>query len=92
LGDGEIRKTERLVLRDFLAEDLVAARAMITLGLRAAGFHRIYAHCVAENTASARVLEKLGLRQEARLCDHDWMRDRWWDQLIYAILQEEWRG
>ena len=55
------------------------------------GAHRIWAECVADNTGSARVLEKLGMRREAHFREHQYYRDRWWDTLIYSILAHEWR-
>ncbi|HUZ00168.1 MAG TPA: GNAT family N-acetyltransferase [Thermomicrobiaceae bacterium] len=69
-----------------------AARAMLDFGFRELSLHRVWAECVAENTGSAHVLEKLGMRQEARFREHEWFRDRWWDTLIYAILDYEWRS
>jgi RimJ/RimL family protein N-acetyltransferase len=41
--------------------------------------------------ASAHVLEKLGMRREATFREHTYFKDRWWDSLIYAILESEWR-
>ncbi len=45
---------------------------------------------VAENVASARVLAKLGMRLEGRLREKQCMKGRWWDTLVYAILEHEW--
>lgn len=67
-----------------------AARAMVDLGFGAWGLHRIHAHCIAENEASARVLERVGLRREACLRDHHFFKDRFWDVLIYGMMREEW--
>ena len=68
-----------------------AARAMMRFGFAELGVHRIWAECVADNVASARVLDQLGMRREARFREHQWARGRWWDTLIYAILDHEWR-
>ena len=64
---------------------------MLAYGFEELGVHRIWAHCVAENVASARVMEKIGMRQEGYLRESEWMKDRWWDTLVYAILEYEWR-
>jgi RimJ/RimL family protein N-acetyltransferase len=40
--------------------------------------------------ASARVLEKVGMRREAQLRENMWMRGRWRDSVIYAVLDREW--
>ena len=69
-----------------------AARAMLGWAFGELGLHRVHAHCVAENTGSVRVLEKLGMRPEGHLREHEWMKGRWWDVLLFGILAEEWRG
>ena len=68
-----------------------AARAMVAFGFETLRLHRIWSHCIAENFASARVLEKLGMRLEGRLRENEWMKGRWWDTLLYAALEHEWR-
>lgn len=67
-----------------------AARAMIGMGFGEWGVERIHAHCVAENEASARVLRKAGLRQEACLRDHQWFKDQYWDVLIFGMTRADW--
>jgi len=69
-----------------------AARAMVDFGFRELKVHRISAGCVAENTASVHVLERLGLRLEGQLRESTYFADRWWDARLYAILEEEWRS
>ena len=66
-----------------------AAGALLALGFRELKLHRIWAQCIAENTASARVLEKIGMRQEGHLRENEWVKDRWWDTSLYAILEHE---
>ena len=66
------------------------ARAMLAFGFGQLGLHRIWAHCFAENVASARVLEKIGMQLEGRLRENEWMKGRWWDTLVYATLDYEW--
>lgn len=69
-----------------------AARALLAFGFGELRVHRIWAQCVAENRASARVLEKIGMRQEGRLREREFFKGRWWDTLLFAILEHEWRG
>lgn len=69
-----------------------AARAIVAFGFRELGLHRISAECRPENTASAHVLEKLGLQREGWLREVDYFKDRWWDTWLYAILEHEWRA
>ncbi|HUG15709.1 MAG TPA: GNAT family N-acetyltransferase [Thermomicrobiales bacterium] len=66
-----------------------AATAILDFGFDELQMRRVWAECVADNIASARVLSKLGMRQEARFVDHQWFRGRWWDTLIFAILDHE---
>ena len=68
-----------------------AAWAVLGFGFTQMNLHRVTAWCVADNTASAHVLEKLGMRQEGRFREHQYFKGRWWDTLLYAILYEEWR-
>ena len=68
-----------------------AASELLAFGFRALELHRIWAWCIAENAASARVLEKIGMRQEGRLREQERMQGRWWDTLLYAMLEREWQ-
>ena len=68
-----------------------ASRGMLALGFDEAGVHRIYARCDARNDASRRVMERLGMRQEAHFREHTLTKGRWDEDLIYAILEDEWR-
>ena len=69
-----------------------AARAMVNFGFRELGLHRISSWCIADNTASARVLERLGFQQEGRLRQNEFFKGRRWDTLLYALLRQEWEG
>jgi ribosomal-protein-alanine N-acetyltransferase len=50
---------------------------------------RVQAHCMAENAASARVMEKIGMSFEGRLRQATFRRGRSWDMLIYSVLRSE---
>jgi ribosomal-protein-alanine N-acetyltransferase len=68
-----------------------AARAIVQFGFTELRLHRIWSWCIADNVGSARVLEKLGMQLEGRLRDKERFKGRWWDTLLYAILDHEWR-
>ena len=68
-----------------------AARAMVGFGFEELGLHRVWGECVPENTASRRVMEKLGKRCEGRLRQTQRYKGRWWDTLVYGMLEDEWR-
>lgn len=70
-----------------LAQGLVAA-AFGHLGLR-----RVIASCNADNPASARVLEKVGMRREQHGIEDSWHAELGWvDGYQYAMLAREWSG
>jgi RimJ/RimL family protein N-acetyltransferase len=67
-----------------------AARALLAFGFRDVGLHRIYARCDARNLASARVMTRLGMREEAHFHEHMLVKGRWDEELICAILDRDW--
>jgi RimJ/RimL family protein N-acetyltransferase len=69
-----------------------AARVMLGLGFDTFNLHRIVGRLDPRNTASARVLEHLGLRREAHFRQNEFLKGEWTDELVYAILSEEWRS
>jgi RimJ/RimL family protein N-acetyltransferase len=69
-----------------------AVGALLRLGFECLGLHRIAGHLDARNTASARVLERAGLRREAHLVENEFVKGEWTDELIYGILRREWEA
>jgi ribosomal-protein-alanine N-acetyltransferase len=67
-----------------------AARALVGFGFRELSLHRVWATCDPQNTASAHVLEKLGMQREGRLREDTNVRGRWRDSLVYGVLEGEW--
>jgi ribosomal-protein-alanine N-acetyltransferase len=67
-----------------------AARALMTYGFTVLDLHRIEAGTNSGNTGSWRVMERLGMRQEARLRDAVARDGEWLDTLIYGTLSREW--
>jgi len=67
-----------------------AGAALLRLGFDELGLHRIVGRLDARNRASARVLEKLGLRREAHFVENEFIKGEWTDELIYAALASEW--
>jgi RimJ/RimL family protein N-acetyltransferase len=68
-----------------------AARVMLRLGFEEYGLHRIVGRLDARNTASARVLERLGMRREAHFRQNEIIEGEWTDEFVYAILRAEWQ-
>ncbi len=70
---------------------LEAARRVVTLGFALLPIHRLYAETLAANTRARALAERLGMRLEGHLREQKFFRHRWWDTVIYALLEDEWR-
>jgi ribosomal-protein-alanine N-acetyltransferase len=66
------------------------AQAMVRAGFDQLGLSRIFSTCDVENHASARVLEKAGLRRESTLEKHKYARDQWWTSFLYSVRRDQW--
>jgi len=66
------------------------ARALLRVAFEELGLHRVAGHLEARNTASARVLERLGMRREAHLVENEWVKGEWQSEVVYALLESEW--
>ncbi|AEV89062.1 acetyltransferase [Actinoplanes sp. SE50] len=67
-----------------------AAQAMLRLGFEELGLHRIIGRIDERNEPSARVLRRLGMRQEARLVHNELFKGEWSTEVDFAILSDEW--
>ena len=76
-GLGHARDAIPLLLR-YLFDDL--------------GKHRVTASCDSRNVPSAKVLAAVGMSQEGHLVESTWSKNEWTDDLLFAILEREWRG
>ncbi len=90
--------TEGLI--GYIVEPRFAGRGYatsITRGLLCAAFdhldlRRVTAGCFADNIASVRVLEKVGMRREQHGIEDSWHAELGWvDGYTYGILASEWR-
>jgi RimJ/RimL family protein N-acetyltransferase len=68
-----------------------AANTVLQLGFDGLGLHRIIARIDARNNASAAVLQRIGMRQEAYLRENEWFKDEWTDEIDFGLLASEWR-
>lgn len=73
--------------RGFGAE---ASHAVLDLAFNELHLHRVYGRTDARNVASAALMRRLGMRQEAHLVHNEWFKGEWGDELIFAILDHEW--
>jgi RimJ/RimL family protein N-acetyltransferase len=73
--------------RGYAAE---ASAQLLRLGFEELGLHRVIGRCDARNTASAKVMERLGMRREAHFRQNELVKGEWTDELVYAMLADEW--
>ncbi|ASA21444.1 GNAT family N-acetyltransferase [Paenibacillus donghaensis] len=66
-----------------------AAAALLRLGFKEQGLHRIYATCRPVNLGSAKVMQAIGMKYEGQLREHMWHKGLWHDSCLYSILEHE---
>jgi [ribosomal protein S5]-alanine N-acetyltransferase len=69
-----------------------AVALVLRFGFERLALNRIYAMHLVRNPASGRVMQKVGMRYEARLRQHVRKWGRFEDLDLYAILAEDWRS
>ena len=69
-----------------------SARVLLRHAFEELELHRVVGRVEPRNVASARVLEKLGMRREAHLVENEFVKGEWQSELVYAILVREWRA
>jgi len=67
-------------------------QALLELCFEGAGAHRVTARVDERNTASTRLLERLGFRQEATFVEGEWFKGEWTTLEVFAMLDREWRA
>jgi RimJ/RimL family protein N-acetyltransferase len=83
-----------VISREYWGRGLVpeAVRAMLAFGFERLGLNRIEARCIAENAASARVMEKVGMTYEGTLRQREFIKGAPRDIKIYSVLKSEFSG
>ena len=67
-----------------------SARAVLNVAFNELKLHRVWATCHAQNRASYRVMEQLGMRREGLFLKNAREKGEWRDTYLYAVLAEEW--
>ena len=68
-----------------------AAAEMVRVAFEELGVRRVTAGCFADNLASVRILERMGMRREQHGVRDSWHAELGWvDGYYYALLAEEW--
>lgn len=68
-----------------------ATAALVKFGFDELRAHRLWAHVFVGNTASERVLRKLGFRYEGCALQAFFVREKWFDLQTFAMLRSEWQ-
>jgi ribosomal-protein-alanine N-acetyltransferase len=69
-----------------------AAQRVVDFGFQELGLNRIEAICLPENTASKRVLEKVGMKLEGIKRESTFVRGKFDDLCLYSVLKREWQA
>ena len=69
-----------------------AAGAGLRIAFETLGLHRVIAVLDPRNAASIALCRRLGMREEAYHVEDMWVKGRWDDTGIYALLAREWRA
>jgi RimJ/RimL family protein N-acetyltransferase len=71
---------------------LEAVRAVLEYLFTGLGKHRVFASMDPRNTAVIELFKRVGMRQEAHMVESLWLNGEWVDDVIFAILEREWRA
>jgi RimJ/RimL family protein N-acetyltransferase len=69
-----------------------AAGVLLELCFDDLDLHRVIGRLEPRNQPSAGVLERIGMRREGHLVENEFIKGEWQSELVYAILQREWRA
>lgn len=67
-----------------------ASAALMDWCFRNLELHRFISVCDARNTGSYKLMERLGMRREAHHLKSRLNKGEWVDDLVYAVLKDEW--
>lgn len=66
-----------------------ASKALLRLAFEKFKVHRVYATCRPGNIGSAKVLGKIGMKQEGHLREDLWTKGKFHDSCLFSILETE---
>lgn len=67
-----------------------AVQALLELAFNRLELHRVWGARSPTNEASARLMTRIGMREEGRIRDHVFVRGAWRDSVVHSILEDEW--
>jgi RimJ/RimL family protein N-acetyltransferase len=105
IGEGPVIGMARLAVGDHLSGQIgfalrqdrwhrglgtEAVQALLELAFGRLGLHRVWGARSPTNEASARLMTRIGMREEGRIRDHVFVRGAWRDSVVHSILEDEW--
>jgi len=69
-----------------------AIKWALNWGFQTAGLHRVCVSCFGWNTGAARLYAHLGFVLEGEKREELWFDGKWWNLLIFGLLEDEWRA
>jgi RimJ/RimL family protein N-acetyltransferase len=69
-----------------------AATELLRVAFGPLELHRVFGRTDARNDASAALMRRLGMRQEAHFRENEIFKGAWGDELVFAVLRSEWSG
>jgi RimJ/RimL family protein N-acetyltransferase len=68
-----------------------AVRKLIDYAFKEKGLHRIYGITDPRHLRSIAMMKRMGMRQEAHFKESLWFKGEWADDVVFAILEKEWK-
>jgi RimJ/RimL family protein N-acetyltransferase len=69
-----------------------AATELLRVAFGPLELHRVFGRADARNDASAALMRRLGMRQEAHFRENEIFKGEWGDEIVHAVLRSEWSG
>lgn len=81
------------ILRDYQGQGYgsEAVKWCLEWGFRHAGLHKIATSVYQYNVPSTKLCTKVGFKLDGRLRDEVWYDGQFWDDLVYSMLEDEWK-
>lgn len=67
-----------------------AARGLLEHAFKVVGLHRVWGVTDPRNLPSINLMRRLGMQQEAHFRKNLWFKGEWADDVVFAVLEEEW--
>ncbi len=68
-----------------------SCRVLIDHGFNSMNLNKVEILVAPDNTKSAAIPERLGLRKEGLIREAEWLNDRFVDNAVYGVLKSEWK-